>query len=60
VIDTPGLRPMNSAMALASTESFMVTPHWCEIVCSKVMSFIALKMLSCEESRAANDMMMSP
>ena len=45
---------MNSAMARASTKSFMVTPHWCEIVCSKVMSFIALKMLLCVAPRADN------
>src|ERR1700675_1152657 len=37
---------MTSAMARASTLSFMVTPHWCEIVSSNVMSFIDLKMLS--------------
>src|SRR6266849_9705118 len=37
---------MTSAMARASTLSFIVTPHWCEIVSSNVMSFIDLKMLS--------------
>ena len=35
---------MTSAMARASTLSFIVTPHWCEIVSSNVMSFIDLKM----------------
>src|SRR6202171_2536905 len=38
---------MTSAMARASTLSVIVTPHWCEIVSSNVMSFIDLKMLSC-------------
>src|SRR5208283_3350554 len=35
---------MNSAIARASTESFMVTPHWCEMVSLKSRSFIDLKM----------------
>ena len=32
----------------------MVTPHWCEIVCSKVMSFIDLKMLLCVAPRCCD------
>ncbi len=49
---TPSFCSMNSAMARASTESLMVTPHWSEMVWSKVMSFISLKMFLCDASRA--------
>src|SRR5687768_9368646 len=38
----PGLCSITSAMQRASTLSFMVTPHWCEMFCSKVMSFSGL------------------
>jgi hypothetical protein len=47
-------------MARASTESFMVTPHSSEIVCSKVMSFIALKTFWCVAPRVATDMFLFP
>src|SRR6218665_1857627 len=42
----PLLRAINSAITRASTLSFIVTPHWLEMVCSKRTSFIDLKILS--------------
>jgi hypothetical protein len=41
---TFGFFSMTSAMARASTLSFIVTPHWWEIVSSNWMSFIDLKI----------------
>src|SRR6218665_2394930 len=42
----PLLRAINSAITRASTLSFIVTPHWLEMVCSKRTSFIDLPILS--------------
>src|SRR6218665_3753698 len=42
----PLLRAINSAITRASTLSFIVTPHWLEMVCSKRTSFIDLQILS--------------
>jgi hypothetical protein len=41
---TFGFFSMTSAMARDSTLSFMVTPHWWEIVSSNRISFIDLKI----------------
>src|SRR6056297_2013603 len=47
---------MNSAMARASTLSFMVMPHWCETSRElRSMSFIDLKMFCLVASRATFD-----